>query len=212
MDTSVGTIACLDEESKQKVKLQVEFYFSDSNLPRDKFLRETVSADPDGFVDIALIITFSRLRCFLDPLGGSKQEEIVAAVADLLATSDSLTLSEDQRRVRRSAHLRPREEVDAEVEERSIYASPFSMTTTIDDLSEYFSRHAKVLSIRLRRHVLSKDFKGSVFVELSNLESCTYLLSKANTLEYEGAKLKVMMKKEYIESKRKKRVEVGSSG
>jgi lupus La protein len=62
MDTSVGTIACLDEESKQKVKLQVEFYFSDSNLPRDKFLRETVSADPDGFVDIALIITFSRLR------------------------------------------------------------------------------------------------------------------------------------------------------
>jgi len=161
MDTSVGTIACLDEESKQKVKLQVEFYFSDSNLPRDKFLRETVSADPDGFVDIALIITFSRLRCFLDPLGGSKQEEIVAAVADLLATSDSLTLSEDQRRVRRSAHLRPREEVDAEVEERSIYASPFSMTTTIDDLSEYFSRHAKVLSIRLRRHVLSKDFKVS---------------------------------------------------
>jgi|TARA_B100000768_G_scaffold151653_1_gene146952 hypothetical protein len=54
--------------------------------------------------------------------------------------------------------------------------------------------------------------QGSVFVELSNLESCTYLLSKANTLEYEGAKLQVMMKKEYIESKRMKRVEVGSSG
>ena len=49
-------------------------------------------------------------------------------------------------------------------------------------------------------------------MELGNLESCTYLLSKANTLEYEGAKLQVMMKKEYIESKRKKRVEVGSSG
>jgi hypothetical protein len=27
---------------------QVEFYFSDSNLPRDKFLRETVEQSDDG--------------------------------------------------------------------------------------------------------------------------------------------------------------------
>lgn len=28
------------------VTAQVEFYFSDSNLPRDKFLREKIEADP----------------------------------------------------------------------------------------------------------------------------------------------------------------------
>ncbi len=27
---------------------QVEFYFSDSNLPKDKFLKERISEDPDG--------------------------------------------------------------------------------------------------------------------------------------------------------------------
>ena len=90
MDKSAGTLACLEDETKVKVKLQIEFYFSDSNLPRDKFLRETVSADPDGFVDIALIITFSRLRYLLHPLGGLQQEEIIATVANILATSDSL--------------------------------------------------------------------------------------------------------------------------
>ena len=28
--------------------LQVEFYFSDSNLPKDKFLKERIAEDPDG--------------------------------------------------------------------------------------------------------------------------------------------------------------------
>lgn len=28
--------------------LQVEFYFSDSNLPKDKFLRQQVEAHPEG--------------------------------------------------------------------------------------------------------------------------------------------------------------------
>ena len=47
------------------VATQVEFYFSDSNLPRDKFLNEKVAADPDGFVDIALLCTFSRMKALL---------------------------------------------------------------------------------------------------------------------------------------------------
>ena len=30
--------------------LQVEFYFSDSNLPRDKFLRDKIQEDPEVMV------------------------------------------------------------------------------------------------------------------------------------------------------------------
>lgn len=33
--------------------MQVEFYFSDSNLPRDKFLRETVEQSDDGRNDLS---------------------------------------------------------------------------------------------------------------------------------------------------------------
>ena len=42
----------------RQTMLQIEFYFSDSNLPRDKFLSERVAADPDGYVDIALLCIF----------------------------------------------------------------------------------------------------------------------------------------------------------
>jgi La domain len=48
-----------------KAVKQIEFYFSDSNLPRDKFLLEKVHASADGWVDLGLIATFERMRQIL---------------------------------------------------------------------------------------------------------------------------------------------------
>merc|ERR1719183_824900 len=70
-----------DEPLERKLLRQIEFYFSDSNLPRDKFLRETVEADPERYVDIALLLTFSRLRTLLSPFGSCEDGVSVACVA-----------------------------------------------------------------------------------------------------------------------------------
>jgi hypothetical protein len=56
------------------------------------------------------------------------------------------------------------------VDERSLYASPFPYDTSLDAVQELFAQHATVRSVRLRRHLTSKDFKGSVFVELGSKE------------------------------------------
>jgi len=40
---------------------QVEFYFSDSNLPKDKFLRGQVEAHPEGCEDKMFAARFSQL-------------------------------------------------------------------------------------------------------------------------------------------------------
>ena len=172
-----GPFKPLDDDARSKVRAQMEFYFSDSNLPRDKFLRETVEADPEGFVDISLLATFSRMRALLAPFGGPHNDETVAALVDLLRTSAELTVSDDGKRVRRTAAVRAREEIDKEVEARSVYASPFAMTATIDEITAFFSQHATVRSVRLRRHITSKDFKGSVFVELADAAACEKLVS-----------------------------------
>jgi hypothetical protein len=47
---------------KEKVKKQLEFYFSDANFRRDKFLREKANSDPDGYVPITVLLTFNRLK------------------------------------------------------------------------------------------------------------------------------------------------------
>lgn len=202
-----GPFKPLDDDARSKVRAQMEFYFSDSNLPRDKFLRETVEADPEGFVDISLLATFSRMRALLAPFGGPHNDETVAALVDLLRTSAELTVSDDGKRVRRTAAVRAREEIDKEVEARSVYASPFAMTATIDEITAFFAQHATVRSVRLRRHITSKDFKGSVFVELADAAACEKLVSAETPLEHDGARLSVMMKKAYLEKKKKDRVE-----
>lgn len=63
---------------------QIEFYFSDSNLPRDAFLLSAVEEAPDGYVSLALICTFKRMRDVLGLEGGDTM---------LTATQASMAMS-----------------------------------------------------------------------------------------------------------------------
>ena len=50
------------EEIGPSIGKQVEFYFSDSNLPRDKFLSQRIRESQDGWIDLALIASFNRIK------------------------------------------------------------------------------------------------------------------------------------------------------
>ncbi|KAJ0031981.1 hypothetical protein Pint_12797 [Pistacia integerrima] len=43
-------MASLDEETAKAVLRQVEFYFSDSNIPTDEFLRKKMSESQDACI------------------------------------------------------------------------------------------------------------------------------------------------------------------
>ena len=185
---------------------QIEFYFSDSNLPRDKFLQEKVAQSPDGYVDLPLLCIFTRVASLLhlttrDPKAVPAAS--VADVADALEGSDVLALSEDRQRVRRAAELRASDEVAAEVDARSLYASPFPFDTTLDALTAFFAHHARVNCVRMRRHLTSKDFKGSVFVEFATKEEAERVAGMQ--LEHEGAVVQLEPKLEFVKRKEEER-------
>ena len=48
------------EELEAKIVRQIEHYFGDYNLPRDKFLKETIKED-DGWVPMDTMLKFQRL-------------------------------------------------------------------------------------------------------------------------------------------------------
>merc|ERR1719192_1912434 len=48
------------EEINAKIVRQIEHYFGDYNLPRDKFLKETIKTD-DGWVPMETMLNFQRL-------------------------------------------------------------------------------------------------------------------------------------------------------
>ncbi|KAK7293868.1 hypothetical protein RJT34_16745 [Clitoria ternatea] len=58
-------MATLDDETAKKVIRQVEFYFSDSNLPRDNFLKKTVAESQDG-TDLTFEMKFHLVHIWLE--------------------------------------------------------------------------------------------------------------------------------------------------
>ncbi|KAL1829363.1 hypothetical protein ACET3Z_007775 [Daucus carota] len=191
--------AALDSETSKKVIRQVEFYFSDSNLPRDGFLSKTISESEDGLVSLVLICSFSRMRGHLG-LGDAKQEDIsedtVKSVAETLKSSPYLKISEDGQRVGRTTELRKPEEIIEQLDAKTVAASPLEHNVKLEDVESFFAQFAKVNSVRLPRHVSdSKQLCGTALVEFATEEEAAEVLKKS--LVYAGANLELIPKKDF---------------
>ena len=163
-----GADFSFDDKVSEYVMRQFEFYFSDSNLPKDKFFRTLVEEGPDSMVDISIISTFSKLRKCINhhhkivlPYGNSLKikdkvpENVVKAIAEALEGSKALRLSECRKRVGRMVDLPPEEygRVRREINSRSVVVEPISSTVGVPALKKFFTNEvfgsAKVLSIRI---------------------------------------------------------------
>ncbi|KAJ6697970.1 hypothetical protein OIU79_011513 [Salix purpurea] len=189
----------LDEETVKEVLRQVEFYFSDSNIPRDNFLRNIIKSSEDGMVSLALICSFKKMKGYLK-LMDVKPEEIpeatVQAVAETLRKSTSLKVSEDGKKVGRIAALLKPDEAIEQLDARTVAVSPLKFNVKREELESFFGLHAKVTSVRMPRHVGDKRvFCGTALIEFSSDEDAEKILKQS--LVFEGAELELKPKKEF---------------
>ncbi|CAA0810579.1 La protein 1 [Striga hermonthica] len=205
----------LDEETAKKVIRQVEFYFSDSNLPRDKFMKKTISESDDGLISLALISSFSRMRGHLG-LGEVKPEDVpedtIKAVAETLRTSTFLRVSEDGEgtKVGRLTELPKPEEAIKQSDERTIAALPLEYDVKLEDVESFFSQYAKVNSVRLPRHVAdSRVFCGTALIEFSSEDDAANILKQS--LSYSGVELELKPKKEFDAERAKQEEEAAKT-
>jgi lupus La protein len=94
---------------------QVEFYFSDANLPRDKFLWTLTTSDPlkQGWVQISQIASFKRMQRF---------QPVEAIAAALRESKELLEVNKDGTAVRRKVPLvKPTTEEFNEICNRTLY-------------------------------------------------------------------------------------------
>eukprot|EP00069_Balaena_mysticetus_P005559 bmy_18058T0 len=152
-----------------KICQQIEYYFGDFNLPRNKFLKEQIKLD-EGWVPLEIMIKFNRLNRLTTDFN-----VIVEALNK--SKAELMEISEDKTKIRRSPS-KPLPEVTDEykndVKNRSVYIKGFPIDATLDDIKEWLEdkeRKQNKIEAKLRaKHEQEEKQKLAENAEMKSLE------------------------------------------
>ncbi|XP_049835952.1 la-related protein 7 [Schistocerca gregaria] len=148
------------------LKNQMEFYFGDANLTKDKFLIDLI--EKDKYVDLAIFLRFNKIRSLT-----SNIEDIAKALRD----SEILSVTEDGTKVYRTTpiHIKENEE------DCTIYVEQLPPDADHEWLKRVFSSYGEVVYVSIPKYKPSNKIKGFAFVEFDTPEAAN------KTLEAFGA-------------------------
>ncbi|XP_055920264.1 la protein homolog [Eupeodes corollae] len=189
---------------ERKIIRQMEYYFGDANLHRDKFLLEQISKNEDGWVPFDVLLTFKRLASLTTD---------ISVIVDALNKSDEglVEISEDKKSIRRHPE-RPipehNEEKRKEIMSRTAYVKGFPLDIEMADILEFFNPFEKVANISMRKYLdkptKTYKFKGSVFVTFAKKEQTEEFITKEK-VQFKDNDLVRKWQEVYYEEKKEER-------
>jgi len=191
----------IDEELKSKIIKQLEYYFSDVNLVKDKFMQEHMSKN-DNRIKLSVLSTFARLAQL------TKDEDVMVK-ALRGHKSDVMELVEEKGEIYRKKPLPDREEFKKQLDLRTVHISGFPDTTPFEALEKFCSQYGQVESLSMRKHFKTKQFKGCIHVVYNDETSAKKVL-ECEDLKFKDRELRresmeeYYRRKEEIRNKRKK--------
>jgi len=130
-----------DDELCESIVQQVEFYFSDANITKDKFLLKHVKRNKEGFVSLKLISSFKRVKHL------TKDWRQVAVAIE--RKSKKLEVNDLKTKVRRLDAL---PEYDETTPSRTVVALNLPIERpTIEAVAELFSVCGEIVLVRILR-------------------------------------------------------------
>ncbi|XP_061648692.1 lupus La protein [Phyllopteryx taeniolatus] len=182
-----------------KVARQIEYYFGNHNLLKDRFLKEQLQVD-DGWVTLETMLKFNRLKSLT-----SDANVIVSALQK--STRGLLEISEDKTKIRRSPE-KPLPELNDEykdaVKHKSVYMKGFPLGTSLDEIQEWLNGKGNVENIQMRRD-MERQFKGSVFVCFDTEESSKQFLERSDIKSFKDNEMLVLSRENYHAKKAQER-------
>ncbi|XP_021942889.1 la-related protein 7 isoform X3 [Zootermopsis nevadensis] len=151
----------------KSIRKQMEFYFGDANLTKDRFLGSLVMQDP--YIDISVFLCFNRIRALTTNFRD---------IADALRDSELLSVTEDGTKVFRKTPIKEKENID----DCTVYVEQLPPDAQHDWLRDVFSAYGNVAYVSLPKYRNSGKIKGFAFVEFDTPEEAN------KTLEAFGAR------------------------
>ncbi|XP_031617048.1 la-related protein 7 [Contarinia nasturtii] len=143
-----------------RIRQQMEFYFGDSNLSKDRFLSKLMAENP--YVPLDVFLTFNKIKAMANSI-----EELQKAIDG----SEMLELSDDRQSVRRTTEIQKKDQLD----EYMIYVEALPPNATHDSVRHQFSQFGNVAYVSLPKYKKSGRIKEFAFVEFeekSSVEKC----------------------------------------
>ncbi|EGI67069.1 PREDICTED: uncharacterized protein LOC105144452 [Acromyrmex echinatior] len=139
---------------------QMEFYFSDANLNKDRYLSGLLKENP--YVDLEVFTRFNKLRELTTDIN---------RIAKALQGSTMLKVSEDGTKVCRLTPIQKKRDID----QCTIYVQNLPPDADHDWLISIFSKYGLVEYVSIPRYRSNRKIKGFAFVEFdkpSSAEEC----------------------------------------
>jgi len=128
----------VSEELKQRVKAQIEYYFSDENLLKDSFLLKHINRNKQGYVSLKLVASLRKIKSL------TKDWEVVLGA---VMCSDFLDINPEKTKLRRKA---PPPQIDMSHVNKTVVATNLSEeNVTVSQLEQIFGRYGGIQHVRI---------------------------------------------------------------
>ncbi|KAF7387204.1 hypothetical protein HZH68_012881 [Vespula germanica] len=163
------------EELLEQIKDQIEFYFGNVNMQRDKFLTEQIKLD-EGWIPLSVMLNFNMLATMTTDCD---------IIVKSLESSELIEISEDKKKIRRSPKFPLpiyNEEYRKAQEAKTVYMKGFPLENiNIQKLKTYFKQYEPYENIVMRKY-LDKDktlhFKGSIYLQFKTLDDAKTFMAR----------------------------------
>ncbi|XP_008324472.1 la-related protein 7 [Cynoglossus semilaevis] len=150
------------------VKKQVEFWFGDVNLHKDRFLRKLIDDSGDGYVDISVLTSFNRMK---------KLTSDTRLIARALKNSSVVEVNLEGNKVRRQL---PIGDVPKDTDSRTVYVELLPKDVSHSWIERVFTKCGNVVYISIPRYRTTGEPKGFAFVEFEKLEQAQRAIEMLN--------------------------------
>ncbi|XP_061441340.1 la-related protein 7 isoform X4 [Rhineura floridana] len=147
---------------------QVDFWFGDVNLHKDRFLREHIEKSRDGYVDISLLGSFNKMK---------KLTTDRKLIARAVKSSPVVELDLEGTRIRRR---QPLGEQPKDVDGRTVYVELLPKNVNHSWIERVFGKCGNVVYISIPRYKTTRDPKGFAFVEFETKEQAEKAIEYLN--------------------------------
>ncbi|KAM8940441.1 la-related protein 7 isoform 1-T1 [Pelodytes ibericus] len=174
-DESMDTRKDREKKKRTRVKQlladiakQVDFWFGDVNLHKDRFMREQIEKTRDGYIDISLLTSFNKMK---------KLTTDAKLIARAIKNSSVVELNLDNTKIRRRLPLGDKPQ---DVDCRTVYAELLPKNVNHGWIERVFGKCGTVVYVSIPRYKSTGDPKGFAFIEFETQEQAAKAIEVLN--------------------------------